>query len=73
MKHCCQACQTLITTGTTHSQLVLLSEVTGSKIFKCHDCQTYMHFVLGVWEVFMASPPSYRKISDTQSNRQHRQ
>ncbi|NQZ33790.1 MAG: hypothetical protein HRU06_21180 [Oceanospirillaceae bacterium] len=62
MNQCCDACQKLLTTGTTHADLILLSEVTGSKIFKCQNCKTYMHFVLGVWEVFMAGPTTYRKV-----------
>jgi len=64
MNKCCNACQQLLNDGSAHSDLILLSEVTGSKIFKCQECKTYMHFVLNVWEVFMASTPTYRNIDD---------
>jgi len=64
MNNCCNACQKLLNSSNTHSKLILLSEVTGSQIFKCQDCETYMHCVLGVWEVFMASPQAY-KTTDT--------
>jgi len=64
MNKCCNACQQLLNDGSAHSKLILLSEVTGSKIFKCQECNTYMHFVLNVWEVFMVSPPAYRNIDD---------
>ncbi len=57
MNHCCLPCQEVLDSGKPHQELVLLSEVSESKIYKCKGCKTYMHFVLGVWEVFMASSP----------------
>lgn len=65
MSQCCDACQKLLKDGVTHSDLILLSEVTGSKIFKCQHCKTYMHFVLGVWEVFMVGPSIFSKAIQT--------
>jgi len=61
MNQCCRLCQQLYNASPPHSDLLLLSEVTGSQIFKCQNCNTYMHFVLDVWEVFMASSPRYRQ------------
>ena len=62
MNQCCKLCQQLHKASPPHSELQLLSEVTGSQIFKCLNCNTYMHFVLGVWEVFMANSPRQRQL-----------
>ena len=67
MNQCCRLCQQLYKASPPHSDLLLLSEVTGSKIYKCQSCNTYMHFVLNVWEVFMASSPRYRQPAVTPS------
>ncbi len=64
MNHCCLSCQEVLDSGKPHQELLLLSEVSESKIYKCERCKTYMHFVLGVWELFMASsPPQTQKTT----------
>lgn len=56
MDSCCSLCKEVLVTGIPHAELVLISEVTESKIFKCHRCKTFMHFSSGDWEIFIPSP-----------------
>ena len=53
MESCCLLCDKVLETGVPHSELTLLSELSGSKIYKCHSCKTFIHFSLGDWEILM--------------------
>ncbi len=53
MESCCLLCDKVIETGVPHSELSLLSELSESKIYKCHSCNTFIHFSLGDWEILM--------------------
>ncbi len=56
MKTCCSLCDEVLINSVPHSELALLSELTESKIYKCHLCKTFIHFSSGDWEIMIPSP-----------------
>ncbi|MGB1237763.1 MAG: hypothetical protein ACPG4U_06100 [Pseudomonadales bacterium] len=68
MSRCCAQCQRLLETGHPHQHLSLLSAVTQSELFKCAQCNTYIHHVLGQWEVFMFSAAQAPQIKPEHKN-----
>jgi hypothetical protein len=55
MNNTCPACNQLLKhhDGEAHIGLKLISKLPGSHLFKCNQCQSYLHYHQNVWEMLL--------------------
>ncbi|GGO75534.1 hypothetical protein GCM10011348_00550 [Marinobacterium nitratireducens] len=59
MERSCPPCQRMTAKAAPHPDLISLSKMENSQLFKCRCCNSYLHLDLNGWEILSAGnyPP----------------